>query len=236
MVGAESVRRGRTVGVMVELKHAAYFDPIGLPLDRPLLADLRRHGLDHPWARVTLMSFETTILRRLAGRTRLPRRPAPRRRRPPAGGPGRGRRPHDVRRPGHAARGWPGSTSTPTGSGRTRALVLPRDADGAVGRAVLAGPRRAPGLADRARLDAARREPLPAHQPAPRQRARRARRHGRRGARAARRRGGRGHHRPPRDRPAGRPRGARAGCRRTRHLTFTPRSRPGRPRSFGSGT
>ncbi|WP_107772048.1 glycerophosphodiester phosphodiesterase family protein [Nocardioides sediminis] len=72
MVGAESVRRGRTVGVMVELKHAAHFESVGLPLDRPLLADLGRHGLDHPWARVTLMSFETTVLRRLAGRTRLP--------------------------------------------------------------------------------------------------------------------------------------------------------------------
>jgi glycerophosphoryl diester phosphodiesterase len=72
MVGAESVRRGRTVGVMVELKHAAHFESIGLPLDRPLLADLARHGLDHPWARVTLMSFETTVLRRLAARTRLP--------------------------------------------------------------------------------------------------------------------------------------------------------------------
>jgi glycerophosphoryl diester phosphodiesterase len=72
MVGAESVRRGRPVGVMVELKHAAYFDSIGLPLDGPLLADLSRHGLDHPWARVTLMSFEPTVLRRLAGRTRLP--------------------------------------------------------------------------------------------------------------------------------------------------------------------
>jgi glycerophosphoryl diester phosphodiesterase len=72
MVGAESVRRGRTVGVMVELKHAAYFDSLGLPLGPPLLADLARHGLDHPWARVTVMSFETTVLRRLAPLTRLP--------------------------------------------------------------------------------------------------------------------------------------------------------------------
>ena len=234
MVGAESVRRGRTVGVMVELKHAAYFDAIGLPLDRPLLADLARHGLDHPWARVTLMSFETTVLRRLAGRTRLPvvqlldvahRRPA------------------DL-----AALGDPttyGDLVTreglawiddyADGIGPHKALVLPRDADGAVGEPSRAGPRRAPGLADRARLDGARREPLPAHQPASRQRPRRPRRHGRRGARAPRRRGGRRHHRPPRDRAPDRPRGPRAGCRRTRHLTFTPRSRPGRPRSFGSG-
>ena len=72
MVGTESARRGRTVGVMLELKHAAHHDAIGLPLDEPLLRDLARHGLDHPWARVTLMSFETTVLRRLASRTKLP--------------------------------------------------------------------------------------------------------------------------------------------------------------------
>ncbi len=72
MVGAESARRGRPVGVLLELKHAAHHDSIGLPLDVPLLRDLGRHGLDHPWARVGLMSFEATVLRRLAGRTRLP--------------------------------------------------------------------------------------------------------------------------------------------------------------------
>ena len=71
MVGAESVRRGRPVGVLLELKHATHHDEAGLPLDVPLLRDLARHGLDHPWARVTLMSFETAVLRRLAGRTRL---------------------------------------------------------------------------------------------------------------------------------------------------------------------
>ncbi|NPD05396.1 glycerophosphodiester phosphodiesterase [Nocardioides sp. zg-1308] len=72
MVGAESARRGRTVGVLLELKHATHHDLAGLPLDTPLLRDLARHGLDHPWARVGIMSFETTVLRRLAGRTRLP--------------------------------------------------------------------------------------------------------------------------------------------------------------------
>ena len=72
MVGAESVRRGRAVGVMLELKHATHHDAAGLPLDLPLLRDLARHGLDHPWARVTLMAFEAPILRRLAARTRLP--------------------------------------------------------------------------------------------------------------------------------------------------------------------
>ncbi|EON22971.1 glycerophosphoryl diester phosphodiesterase [Nocardioides sp. CF8] len=72
MVHAESMRRGRSVGVMIELKHAAYFDSIGLPLDDPLLAALHRHDLDRPWARISLMSFETDILRRLALRTKLP--------------------------------------------------------------------------------------------------------------------------------------------------------------------
>jgi glycerophosphoryl diester phosphodiesterase len=72
MVAAESARRGRAVGVALELKHATHHDALGLPLDVPLLRDLARHGLDHPWARVTLMSFETTILRRLAAQTRLP--------------------------------------------------------------------------------------------------------------------------------------------------------------------
>ncbi len=72
MVGAESIRRGRGVGVLVELKHAVRFAQLGLPLVEPLLADLARHGLDHAWSRVTLMSFETGVLRELAGRTRLP--------------------------------------------------------------------------------------------------------------------------------------------------------------------
>lgn len=69
MVHAESVRSGRSIGVMAELKQAAHFDATGLPVDRALLADLRRHGLDHPRSRVTVMSFETGILRRLARQT-----------------------------------------------------------------------------------------------------------------------------------------------------------------------
>ena len=72
MVGAESMRRGRPVGLLLELKHATHHDAIGLPLDVPLLRELSRHGLDHAWARVGLLSFEAAILRRLAGRTRLP--------------------------------------------------------------------------------------------------------------------------------------------------------------------
>lgn len=72
MVGAETVRRGRAVGVLVELKSPPYFDALGLSLDGPLLADLQRHGLDHARSRVSLMSFDGAILRRLASRTKVP--------------------------------------------------------------------------------------------------------------------------------------------------------------------
>ena len=71
MVQAESTRHRRTVGVMAELKQASYFDSVGLALDAPLLADLRRHDVDHARSRITVMSFETAILRRLAGRLRV---------------------------------------------------------------------------------------------------------------------------------------------------------------------
>jgi glycerophosphoryl diester phosphodiesterase len=115
MVGAESVRRGRPVGVALELKHAAHHDAVGLPLDVPLLRELARQGLDHPWARVTLMSFEATVLRRLAERTRLPvvqlldRGHAP--------------TPDELDRIDEYADGLGAHTS----------LVLPRDAHGAIG-------------------------------------------------------------------------------------------------------
>lgn len=71
MVEAESVRRGRGVGVMLELKHVEHARRRGLDYEGALLATLRRHDLDHPRARVTVMSFEVDVLRRLARRTRV---------------------------------------------------------------------------------------------------------------------------------------------------------------------
>lgn len=115
MAGSESARRGRTVGVMLELKHAAHHDAIGLPLDVPVLRDLARHGLDHPWARVTLMAFEAPVLRRLAARTRLPVVQLIE-----AGEPVTT---DDLDRIDEYA----------DGIGPHRALVLPRDASGAIG-------------------------------------------------------------------------------------------------------
>ena len=161
MVHAESMRRGRSVGVMVELKHAAYFDSIGLPLDEPLLAALRRHDLDQPWARISLMSFETGILRRA-------RACAP------------GCRSSSCSQPAGVARrlctpdGLARIDEYADGIGPHKDLVLPRDRR-RHRRAVSPGPRRAPALAGRARVDGAPGEPLPGQQLPARHRPERAR-------------------------------------------------------------
>ncbi len=55
---------GRPIGIVAELKHAAYFDSIGLPLDAPLLAALDG-PLGQDKALVIIESFEPGILRRL---------------------------------------------------------------------------------------------------------------------------------------------------------------------------
>ena len=72
LVRRESEARGRSVGVLAELKHAAYFEAAGLPLDDLVVDSLRRLGLDHDRSRVSVMAFESVVLRRLAGRVRVP--------------------------------------------------------------------------------------------------------------------------------------------------------------------
>ena len=128
MVHAESVRRRRAIGVMAELKNASYFDSIGLPLDVPLLADMRRHGVDHARSRVTVMAFESTILRRLSGRTKVPviqlleeaeRRPAD--------------RPDLTYRELTTPDGLEFIDGYADGIGAHKGLVLPRDEEGAIG-------------------------------------------------------------------------------------------------------
>jgi glycerophosphoryl diester phosphodiesterase len=60
------------VGIYPETKHPTYFDSIGLSLEEPLLATLRRNGLDRRGAKVFIQSFETSNLMELDGETRLP--------------------------------------------------------------------------------------------------------------------------------------------------------------------
>ncbi len=71
-VNARPERKGRPVGVYPETKHPTHFEEISLPLERPLLEALRRHGLDRADAAVFIQSFEVGNLRRLAGLTRVP--------------------------------------------------------------------------------------------------------------------------------------------------------------------
>ena len=67
-----SRRRGVTIGVAPETKHPTYFDSIGLSLEEPLVAALRRHHLDRPNAPVLVQSFEAANLRELASMVTVP--------------------------------------------------------------------------------------------------------------------------------------------------------------------
>jgi glycerophosphoryl diester phosphodiesterase len=58
---------GRPVGLVAEIKHATYFESIGLPLDELVADELRRAG----WAgdeRLTIESFERTVLDQVRAR------------------------------------------------------------------------------------------------------------------------------------------------------------------------
>ena len=122
---ASPERRGRPVGVYPETKHPSYFEGLGLPLEKPLLEALRRHGLDRADAPVFIQSFEVGNLRRLAAPHPGAPRPADRRRGPPLGlhprplrphlrrhGPPRGPARHRLLRPRHRRPQEPGD---PTG-------------------------------------------------------------------------------------------------------------------------
>jgi glycerophosphoryl diester phosphodiesterase len=63
---------GRRVGIYPETKSPAWFRSIGLPLEEPLVAALRRHKLDRADAPVFIQSFETGNLRRLRDLTPVP--------------------------------------------------------------------------------------------------------------------------------------------------------------------
>jgi glycerophosphoryl diester phosphodiesterase len=60
------------VGIYPETKHPTYFDSIGLSLEEPLVAALRRNGLDKPTSKVFIQSFEVGNLRELNRRIDVP--------------------------------------------------------------------------------------------------------------------------------------------------------------------
>ena len=55
------------VGIYPETKHPTYFDSIGLSLEEPLIATLKRNGWDGWRAPVYIQSFEVANLKELAG-------------------------------------------------------------------------------------------------------------------------------------------------------------------------
>ncbi len=63
---AQSAAKGRTIGIEPETKHPSYFQSIGLPLEKPLLATLEKNGWNHKDAPVIVQSFEVTNLKDLS--------------------------------------------------------------------------------------------------------------------------------------------------------------------------
>jgi glycerophosphoryl diester phosphodiesterase len=64
--------RRQHVGIYPETKHPTYFRSIGLPLEGPLVAALKRNGLNRRNAPVFVQSFEVGNLERLNHMTRVP--------------------------------------------------------------------------------------------------------------------------------------------------------------------
>ena len=63
---------GRPIGIYPETKHPTYFRAIGLPLEEPLVSELRIARLDRPWSKVFIQSFEVGNLKALNRRIAVP--------------------------------------------------------------------------------------------------------------------------------------------------------------------
>lgn len=65
LVRAASLEKGREIGVVLEIKHATYFERIGLDLVPMILADLKTAGWDSGDLPLVVEAFESTVLHRL---------------------------------------------------------------------------------------------------------------------------------------------------------------------------
>src|SRR5690606_7995336 len=65
LVRAGSVEHGREIGVVLEVKHATYFESIGLDLVPLIVRDLRAAGWAAGALPLTIEAFESTVLGRL---------------------------------------------------------------------------------------------------------------------------------------------------------------------------
>ncbi len=61
---SETLRR--SIGMVAEIKHASYFESIGLPLDELFVAELDDSGWSSRDGRLTVEAFELTVLEKLA--------------------------------------------------------------------------------------------------------------------------------------------------------------------------
>lgn len=68
LVDRESERTGRDLGMVVELKHATYFERLGLPLDELFATAVRDAVWNDPQGRLVVESFERTVLAQVRGR------------------------------------------------------------------------------------------------------------------------------------------------------------------------
>jgi glycerophosphoryl diester phosphodiesterase len=66
---AHTARTGRTAGLLIELKHAAYLQAQGLDLGRALLEFLERNQWSSAQAPVIVQSFEVQVLKELRARS-----------------------------------------------------------------------------------------------------------------------------------------------------------------------
>ncbi len=63
-----SEENGRPIGLVAEIKHANYFESVGLPLDELVAAELTSAGWNSGDGRLTVESFEKTVLDQLRSR------------------------------------------------------------------------------------------------------------------------------------------------------------------------
>jgi glycerophosphoryl diester phosphodiesterase len=66
-----SKETGRTIGIYPETKHPSYFASIGMPMERQLVAELKKAGWDSASAPVFIQSFEVNNLKLLHTLTKI---------------------------------------------------------------------------------------------------------------------------------------------------------------------
>lgn len=123
---AATQRTGRTIGIYPETKHPSYFRSLGLPLEPVLLAELAKADWTTRAAPVFIQSFEVDNLKALKGETgvRLIQLMA---------ASGRSADGHDYARLA-TAEGLKQVATYAAGIGPEKAMVIPRDAVGRLGK------------------------------------------------------------------------------------------------------